>query len=155
MKKLGLKTSNWIVVAFFAALLFTFTSCENDDEIGLDISGMYGKTWKGIWGHKDKNGNDLYNEVSFNSGANTVHGIGYDKVYDTDGVPYDIDGIHPDGIYKFDWNVTTGIIVLKYEKAYFEDRDNTISIYEPKINNASFSGKINGKIWFELKLAAE
>lgn len=135
--------------------LLGFISCTNDDEIGLDISSTYGKTWSGELGYVDELGNKLHNEISFSSGSKTNHGIGYDFVSSIDGSPYDFDGNHPDGIYKFDWNVTTSILVIKYEKAYFEHRDNTISINTPTITENIFAGKINGKQDFVLRYLSE
>ncbi len=143
-----LKNYTWILAAF--VVLSGLASCQDDDEIGFDLSGMYGKTWEGELGYSDEYGNKLQNGITFNSGSSSDHGIGYDHVSYSDGEPYDVDGSHPDGIYKFDWKVTTGIIILKYEEAYFEDRDNTISIYNPQVTETLFTGKVNGKHGFVL-----
>lgn len=40
-------------IAIALITMISFSSCENDEERGFDISGLYGKTWWGEMGFED------------------------------------------------------------------------------------------------------
>lgn len=43
-------------IAIALITMISFSSCENDEERGFDISGLYGKTWWGDMGFEDRYG---------------------------------------------------------------------------------------------------
>lgn len=47
-------------IAIALITMISFSSCENDEERGFDISGLYGKTWWGEMGFEDPYGERLY-----------------------------------------------------------------------------------------------
>lgn len=46
-------------IAIALITMISFSSCENDEERGFDISGLYGKTWWGEMGFEDPYGERL------------------------------------------------------------------------------------------------
>lgn len=60
-------------IAIALITMISFSSCENDEERGFDISGLYGKTWWGEMGFEDPYGERLYSYITFTSGAFTDH----------------------------------------------------------------------------------
>ena len=63
-------------IAIALITMISFSSCENDEERGFDISGLYGKTWWGEMGFEDPYGERLYSYITFTSGAFPDHGVG-------------------------------------------------------------------------------
>lgn len=51
-------------IAIALITMISFSSCENDEERGFDISGLYGKTWWGEMGFEDPYGERLYSKHS-------------------------------------------------------------------------------------------
>ena len=66
-------------IAIALITMISFSSCENDEERGFDISGLYGKTWWGEMGFEDPYGERLYSYITFTSGAFTDHGAGTEE----------------------------------------------------------------------------
>ena len=66
-------------IAIALITMISFSSCENDEERGFDISGLYGKTWWGEMGFEDPYGERLYSYITFTSGAFPDHGVGTRK----------------------------------------------------------------------------
>ena len=58
-------------LCMLAALVVTlgFTSCESDEDIGFDLSGLYGVTWFGDMGAGDSWGEPLDSYITFTSGS--------------------------------------------------------------------------------------
>ena len=56
-------------IAIALITMISFSSCENDEERGFDISGLYGKTWWGEMGFEDPYGERLYSYITFTSGV--------------------------------------------------------------------------------------
>lgn len=54
-------------LCMLAALVVTlgFTSCESDEDIGFDLSGLYGVTWFGDMGAGDSWGEPLDSYITF------------------------------------------------------------------------------------------
>lgn len=88
-------------------MTMTFTSCETDDEIGFDISGLYGKLWVADLGEDDEFGDPLESEFEFISGSYNDHGVGRETRYDIEGFRYD-------GPHSFDWEIRGGDLALYY-----------------------------------------
>lgn len=50
-------------IAIALITMISFSSCENDEERGFDISGLYGKTWWGEMGFEDPYGERLFTVI--------------------------------------------------------------------------------------------
>ena len=72
-------------LCMLAALVVTlgFTSCESDEDIGFDLSGLYGVTWFGDMGAGDSWGEPLDSYITFTSGSRPDHGVGTEDLYYT------------------------------------------------------------------------
>lgn len=128
----------WLV-AISLMTMAGFTSCEEDDEeIGFDISGLYGKVWVADLGESHR-GYPLYSEFEFMSGASSTHGAGRETVrYQDNDELYER--------YAFDWEVRYGDLILYYAGG------NTLYLYDVHSNNTSFSAYVdndNYRTWFE------
>lgn len=117
----------FIVMALVA--MVSFTSCEDDEDIGFDLSGSYGVTWYGDMGAIDHEGYSLDSYITFMSGSRPDHGIGTEELYYPNS-PYEYD------TYKFDWVIENGVLYLDY------DNGDHIVVDYPRINGNSFYGKI-------------
>ena len=84
-------------IAIALITMISFSSCENDEERGFDISGLYGKTWWGEMGFEDPYGERLYSYITFTSGAFPDHGVGTEERCYYDDELY--------RVYKFDWEI--------------------------------------------------
>lgn len=128
----------WLV-AISLMTVVSFTSCgEDDEEIGFDISGLYGKVWVADLGEYDHR-YPLYSEFEFMSGASSTHGAGRETVrYQDNDEFYER--------YAFDWEVRYGDLILYY------DGGNALCLYDVQSNNTSFSAYVdndNFRTWFE------
>ena len=56
-------------IAIALITMISFSSCENDEERGFDISGLYGKTWWGEMGFEDPYGERLYSYITVSVSA--------------------------------------------------------------------------------------
>ena len=93
-------------IAIALITMISFSSCENDEERGFDISGLYGKTWWGEMGFEDPYGERLYSYITFTSGAFPDHGVGTEERCYYDDELY--------RVYKFDWEIQNGWFCLLY-----------------------------------------
>ena len=97
-------------IAIALITMISFSSCENDEERGFDISGLYGKTWWGEMGFEDPYGERLYSYITFTSGAFPDHGVGTEERCYYDDELY--------RVYKFDWEIQNGWLYLYYSDGY-------------------------------------
>lgn len=107
MKALG-KLMTGLMAILMTASLF---SCQTDEEIGFDLSGLFGKYWEADLGENviDRYGYEcpIYSEFEFISGNYSDHGIGRERQFFMDN-----DELYQ--ILDFDWNVQYGDLVLNY-----------------------------------------
>ena len=91
-----------------AALVVTlgFSSCESDEDIGFDLSGLYGVTWFGDMGASDFDGYALDSYITFTSGSRPDHGVGTEDVY------YATPPFEYYDTYKFDWFIENGRLYI-------------------------------------------
>ncbi len=130
-----LKNYAFVLVAMMAMLCFS--SCEDDEERGFDISGMYGKTWCGDMGFGDRRGEPLYSYIEFISGASSDHGVGTEeRRYQYDDAYYNT--------FKFDWEIQDGWLYL-----YYSDGDRLIIKYPSVSHNRFYETAEDG---FEIEL---
>ena len=114
-----------------AALVVTlgFSSCESDEDIGFDLSGLYGVTWFGDMGAS---------YITFTSGSRPDHGVGTEDVY------YATPPFEYYDTYKFDWFIENGRLYIDYNTGQ------SIVIDYPHINGGYFYGTI-GNFDFRLE----
>lgn len=124
-------------LCMLAALVVTlgFTSCESDEDIGFDLSGLYGVTWFGDMGAGDSWGEPLDSYITFTSGSRPDHGVGTEDLY------YTIPPFKYYDTYKFDWFIENGRLYIDY------DTGESIIIDYPHVN-----GNISG--WNTMEAAA-
>lgn len=98
-------------LCMLAALVVTlgFTSCESDEDIGFDLSGLYGVTWFGDMGAGDSWGEPLDSYITFTSGSRPDHGVGTEDLY------YTIPPFEYYDTYKFDWFIENGRLYIDYD----------------------------------------
>lgn len=92
-------------------VLLAISSCRTDQQLGFDISGLYGKLWQVDLGDTTESGYELYSEFEFMSGRDSYHGIGYECRY----------YVHNDKLYDripFDWEISRGDLFLDYRDGY-------------------------------------
>ena len=121
---------------FLTNYWISFSSCENDEERGFDISGLYGKTWWGEMGFEDPYGERLYSYITFTSGAFPDHGVGTEERCYYDDELY--------RVYKFDWEIQNGWLYLYYSDGY------TFIIEYPSVSGRYFYG--TAEDGFEIRL---
>lgn len=94
------KLTSFLTFAIVAILSFSFTSCDEDHEIAIELNG----TWNGtISADRD----DYYVDIRFNQSGFTRHGWGYE---------YDEPMGYGRGTYsRFNWRVDDGNIYLNYD----------------------------------------
>ena len=132
----GAEENNNEIVRFDTAHLDIHPSCENDEERGFDISGLYGKTWWGEMGFEDPYGERLYSYITFTSGAFPDHGVGTEERCYYDDELY--------RVYKFDWEIQNGWLYLYYSDGY------TFIIEYPSVSGRYFYG--TAEDGFEIRL---
>lgn len=123
---------HYLLVAAALLTLISFSSCENDEEIGADLSGLYGVTWYGDMGASDHRGYPLDSYITFVSGSYPDHGVGTEKVYYAD-YPHEYYAT-----YKFDWTIEYGTLYIAY------DTGERIAIEYPRVKGRFFYGNIDG-----------
>ena len=89
------KLTSFLAFAMIAIMSFTFVSCDEDQEIALELDG----TWEGVV--YDNYHNRIYVDIRFRQDGFSRHGVGYE---------YD----RPGGSVSFDWSVEDGNIYLDY-----------------------------------------
>ena len=102
------------ILLFLAVMmpLMILNGCKSDDETGLDISGLYGITWRVDLGETNNWGDYYSSEFTFNHGNNTRHGTGLEYRYNSD-------NLRERGEYAyFDWEVRTNDLYLYYENDF-------------------------------------
>lgn len=127
-------------LCMLAALVVTlgFTSCESDEDIGFDLSGLYGVTWFGDMGAGDSWGEPLDSYITFTSGSRPDHGVGTEDLY------YTTPPFEYYDTYKFDWFIENGRLYIDY------DTGESIIIDYPHVNGNYFYGTI-GNFDFRLE----
>lgn len=123
-------TRHYLLIAVALIAMISFSSCEDDEDIGLDLSGLYGITWYGDMGANDRWGYPLDSYITFMSGSRPDHGIGTEEVYYPDR-PHEYYAT-----YKFDWVIENGFLYLEY------DNGEHLVIKYPRINGRFFYGSI-------------
>lgn len=94
-----------------AVLALSLFSCQTDEEIGFDISGLFGKLWEADLGENviDDYGYEcpIYSEFEFISGNNPTYGVGreYQRYMDNDELFRTL---------SFNWSVEYGDLILDY-----------------------------------------
>lgn len=126
----------FIAVALIA--MISFSSCESDEEIGFDLSGVDGVRWYGDMGASDYDGYPLESYITFRSGSRPDHGVGTEEIY------YAVPPYEHYGTYKFDWIIENGRLYIDYNNG------ESIVINYPRISGRYFYGTI-GNFEFQLE----
>lgn len=107
-----MKTLRRLFTGMMTVLLaMSLYACQTDEEIGFDISGLFGKLWEANLGENvvDRHGNEwpIYSEFEFISGNNPSYGVGreYQRYMDNDELYQ---------VMNFNWEVEYGDLVLDY-----------------------------------------
>lgn len=115
-------------LALTIMMTLSFTSCQTDEEIGFDISGLYGKIWEVDLGESvfDKYDNEypIYSEFEFNAGAYNDYGVGREERFYLD------DDSRFDGPHSFNWELQGGNMQLRYNFHRWTDVDCFLYFYE-------------------------
>lgn len=128
---------NYLFILTALVGMLSFSSCDEDEDIGFSLSGYYGITWFGDMGASDYDGWPLDSYITFQSGSYPDHGVGIEELYYQD-PPYEYYDT-----YKFDWEIVNGRLYIDY------DTGEHIVVQQPYISRDRFSGRI-GNFSFEL-----
>lgn len=128
----------WLLV-LTTFMMVSFTSCEDDEEIGYDLSGVCGQTWYGNFGASYLDRYPLYSELMFVAGQSNSHGSGWEKTYYQD-------NLEPCYQDTFDWVVDNGILYIYYRN------QSPLVIHDFYVSHRTFKGYFENGVEFYLYL---
>lgn len=112
-------------------MMFSFTSCEEDQQLAFDLQGFWS-------GNMHMSYVDL-DDVEWNSNDTEIY---FNCFFQTKGDGYQLDyytgGDYPAVFHKFSWDITDGVITIKYDDPRMEGFNSRI--YDYQLNADRFEG---------------